>query len=88
MNASLQPVAADPPTFVLRLHPGWGSWLEEAPYNGSATVTCHGAVAVIRGLHADGWSEKTKSAVLETVAALGVQAIIGTHSGRLWIWTM
>lgn len=86
MNASLQRVSNNPATYVLRVHPDGGSWREEAPYSGSATVTFYGAVAVMRGLSTDDWSVKTKSAVLRAIDKEGVSALIGTHKGRLWVW--
>lgn len=86
MRASMQRIANDPPAFILRLHPGNGSWETEEGYNGAASITVHGVIAVIRGLCGH-WSTEAKAAMLQTLDARGIRAVIGTHNGRLWIWT-
>jgi len=85
MSVSLERVSNDPPTFVCRMHPAGGTWETEATYNGSATITIHGAVAVIRGLHAVRLSPEERVDILAAVGEKGAVALIGTHHGRFWV---
>ena len=84
----MERVANDPPTFALRLHPDGGSWRGHSDYNGSATITVHGAVAVIQAFTAQVFQRGTKAAIMAAVARECALALIGTHgvNGRLVVW--
>jgi hypothetical protein len=49
MKASLQLVASDPTTYVLRVHPGEGSWEAYSPFIASGTLVVEGASATLWG---------------------------------------
>lgn len=71
------------------MHPTGGTWETESVYNGVATITVHGAVAVIRGLHADClWSDEVRKAALLAIVAKGASVLTGIHKGKLWVWSV
>lgn len=93
MNASLQRVANDPPTYALRIHPEGGSWETRSDYDVAATIQVYGVVATMQGLvmrHGGKQGAERITATLREMKPLGVRALIGTHGveGRLMIWTV
>ena len=70
-SASLEQVARDPPTYVLRIHAAGGVFGD--PYFGAATVTVENAVATVRGLamHAAEYDREVKSAVARALGGIG-----------------
>ena len=90
LSASLQPLASDPPTFALRLHPRGGSWEAHSDYDGVAIIQVYGAVATAQGMliRRGRGSRKSVAAMMDVLTPLGVRALIGTHGpeARLTIW--
>lgn len=78
----MQPVARDPPTYILRLHEIDSSWEYAAPYVGVATVTVVDEIATIQGLvlrRGSSYSRETKRALIEAARMVGARKLIGTR---------
>ena len=71
MKATLEHVASDPRTYVLRVHPNNAAVMGD-PYVAAGTVTVdHREVATVRGFVGDGYDFRVWSACVDAFAAAG-----------------
>lgn len=78
--ASLEQVANDPPTYVLRIHAAGGKFGD--PYFGAATVSVIDGVATIRGLamHAAEYDREVREAVERALGGIGCREMTWMRS--------
>ena len=73
MKATLEHVASEPRTYVLRVHPDSGAVMGD-PYVAAGTVTVdHREVATVRGFIGDGYDFAVWSACAEAFASVGIK---------------
>lgn len=90
-TASLEPIAREPPTYMLRVHAEGGKFGD--PYCGVATATVQDGVAMMRGILFRGkYNRAGRQAMVRALAGIGCHKIVGERirKGRIYwvtIWT-